>query len=54
MEEIKDGIENTVKDRGFVAAVAGIAAGYIAKRFTRDTAGSAGLGLVVYSLIKRI
>jgi uncharacterized membrane-anchored protein YhcB (DUF1043 family) len=55
MNEIKEQVETTVKDsHGVLATVAGVAVGYIAKRLTKDTAGSTGLGLVVYALIKRL
>lgn len=54
MEEIKEQVKSVVKDRGFTAALAAIAAGYIAKRFTNDVAGSIGAGLVAYAITKRV
>lgn len=54
MEDIKNQVEATVKDRGFLATLAGIAVGFVAKRITRDAAGSIGAGLVAYAIVKRV
>lgn len=54
MEDIKEQITNSTKDKGFLATVAAVAVGLAAKRFTNDAIGSIGAALVTYATVKRI
>ena len=57
MEDIKDTLSSILdvkEGRGLKATLAGIVAGFVAKRFTQDNAASLGVGLVAYSIAKRV
>lgn len=57
MEEIKETLKSAMdikEGRGLKATLIGVLAGFVAKRFTHDSAASLGAGLVAYSIVKRI
>ncbi len=57
MEEIKETLKSAMdvkEGRGLKATLVGVFAGFIAKRFTNDSAAALGAGLVAYSIVKRI